>query len=262
MAKRLITEFFGPTKQPNAKRIQKETIKTSFESISHSDHTNYIDSIKEMLGEEWAQHLDSEIRKPYFAELWMNVTNERKSKKVYPPEHLVFNVFKLVPLSNIKVVIVGQDPYHQPKQAMGLSFSVPRGVPLPPSLRNIFNEIGIQSSHGDLTNWAKQGVFLLNCILTVVDSHPFAHKDYGWSIFTDKVIEIINKNKSNTVFLLWGNPAKQKCANISKTKHCILTCGHPSPLSIKYFKGCDHFNKCNDYLKSTNQKPIDWQLLS
>ncbi|GIX60698.1 uracil-DNA glycosylase [Babesia caballi] len=218
-------------------------------------------TVQEMLGSEWGSKLADELRKPYFLKLWSLVAKDRLTKKVYPPEHLVFNAFKLVPLSKVKVVIVGQDPYHQPRQAMGLSFSVPRGVPLPPSLRNIFKEIGVESSHGDLTYWAQQGVFMLNTALTVIDSQPFSHKDYGWNAFTDRVIELINLHREHVVFLLWGKPAQKKCDSISTARHCVLKCGHPSPLSQKFFFGCDHFNKCNAYLAKTQQTPINWKLL-
>ncbi|AFZ79267.1 uracil DNA glycosylase, putative [Theileria equi strain WA] len=268
MTKRLITDFFDTNTGVRNKVICKSistASKVDLEPELPKDEQKIKDSVqnetfRSMLGDEWSEVLDSEIQKGYFQALWTKVANERKVKKVYPPADLVFNAFKLTPLSKIKVVIVGQDPYHQPRQAMGLSFSVPRGVLLPPSLRNIFAEIGTTSRHGDLTSWANQGVFLLNSILTVVDSQPLAHKFYGWDAFTNCVIDIINEKRENVVFLLWGKFAQEKCSKISKSKHCILTCGHPSPLSIKFFKGCDHFKKCNEYLTKTNQTPIDWKL--
>uniref|UniRef100_A0A3B0MMX5 Uracil-DNA glycosylase n=1 Tax=Theileria annulata TaxID=5874 RepID=A0A3B0MMX5_THEAN len=270
MSKRLITDFFETkTDLPNKKHLHN-SISTEFPSKTHVSVTTspdssktddeFSDSLKDLLGDEWFVALHSEIKKPYFNSLWNKVLSERNSKKIYPPVHLVFNAFKLTPLSKIKVVIVGQDPYHQPRQAMGLCFSVPRGVVLPPSLRNILSEIGTTSIHGDLSSWASQGVFLLNSILTVVDSQPMSHKSYGWDTFTDKVINIINEKREHVVFLLWGRSAQQKCSSISPTKHFVLTCGHPSPLSIKHFKGCDHFNKCNAYLKKTEQEPIEWTL--
>ncbi|KAK1444587.1 uracil-DNA glycosylase like protein [Babesia gibsoni] len=247
MSKRLITEFFGTAKGCPKKRLihttespvlsNKATVsslkdaetpgKPAEDTQQSLQESSTLSLVKELLGTEWGSYLDEEIRKPYFHRLWLRVSKDRASKKVYPPEHLVFNAFKLVPVSKVKVVIVGQDPYHQPRQAMGLSFSVPRGVPLPPSLRNIFKEIGIDSHHGDLTYWAQQGVFMLNTVLTVIDSEAFSHKEYGWNVFTDRVIQLINQHCNNVVFLLWG---------------------------------CDHFNKCNEYLKETKQNPIDWKL--
>ncbi|ORM41927.1 Uracil-DNA glycosylase [Babesia sp. Xinjiang] len=276
MPKRLITEFFDAPKGSSKRRSNGTTVvveetdigkgdptaenKPSDKNTESDDGSSVASTVQKLLGEEWFSMLSEELTKPYFEKLWNLVAKDRKSKKVYPPEHLVFNAFKLVPLSKVKVVIVGQDPYHQPKQAMGLSFSVPRGVAIPPSLRNIFKEIGIECSHGDLTYWAQQGVFMLNTVLTVIDSQPFSHKDYGWNIFTDVVIELINRHRENVVFLLWGKPAQKKCDSISQSRHCVLKCGHPSPLSQKFFIGCDHFNKCNEYLRKTQQTPIDWKL--
>ncbi|GFE53242.1 uracil-DNA glycosylase [Babesia ovis] len=256
------TTITSPVKDSDITSSAKDSATTSpsNDATNTSASADTISTVEKLLGDEWASKLSDEIRKPYFGRLWNLVAKDRKTKKVYPPEHLVFNAFKLVPLSKVKVVIVGQDPYHQPRQAMGLSFSVPRGVAIPPSLRNIFKEIGIERSHGDLTYWAQQGVFLLNTVLTVIDSQPFSHKDYGWSTFTDVVIELINRHCEHVVFLLWGKPAQKKCDSISPSRHCILKCGHPSPLSQRFFVGCDHFNKCNDYLRQTNQSPIDWML--
>nr|BAN64748.1 uracil-DNA glycosylase family protein [Babesia bovis] len=282
MSKRLITDFFDIPRQNIKRRDVGSTLSRNSDPDKedsdlgvHSTGTalqecpretpgqsatgdnEVVPLVSKLLGEEWSDKLNNEIKKPYFANLWAKVNKDRKTKRVYPPEHLVFNAFQLVPLSKVKVVIVGQDPYHQPKQAMGLSFSVPRGVAIPPSLRNIYKEIGIERSHGDLTYWAQQGVFLLNTVLTVIESQPFSHKDYGWTKFTDLVIDLINTHRENVVFLLWGKSAEQKCSKISTSRHCILKCGHPSPLSQKLFLGCEHFNKCNEYLRNTKQKPID-----
>ncbi|CDR96936.1 uracil-DNA glycosylase family protein, putative [Babesia bigemina] len=296
MAKRLLTDFFSPLKgcakrsrssldavadtltpetaatpeaPPKPDPVETTTatakdpapIATSAPAVEDSDaNRGVVATVQAMLGDEWGSKLSDELSKPYFEKLWTKVANERKTKKVYPPENLVFNAFKLVPLSKVKVVIVGQDPYHQPRQAMGLAFSVPRGVAPPPSLRNIFKEIGSPSTHGDLTYWARQGVFMLNTVLTVVDSEPLSHSNYGWDAFTDRVIDVINKHREKVVFLLWGKSAQKKCDSISNTRHCVLKCGHPSPLSQKFFLGCDHFNKCNAYLTKTEQSPIDWKL--
>uniref|UniRef100_A0A8C9H036 Uracil-DNA glycosylase n=1 Tax=Piliocolobus tephrosceles TaxID=591936 RepID=A0A8C9H036_9PRIM len=192
--------------------------------------------------------------------MYLKIKKERKTKVIYPPEKLVFNCFLQTPLSKIKVVIVGQDPYHQKHQAMGLCFSVPVGVTIPPSLRNIFKELKEDSNNGNLISWSQQGVFLLNTWLTVEENKPASHKNYGWEEFTDKVINIINEKKKNVIFMLWGNYAIKKCSKINSEKHFLLKAGHPSPLSVKYFLNCDHFNKCNNILIKNNMVPIDWKL--
>ncbi|KAF8819007.1 hypothetical protein IE077_001935 [Cardiosporidium cionae] len=198
------------------------------------------------LGDEF-EALRNELKKHYIQHCLSIVKRDRQTKKVYPPEHLVFNAFKLTPLGKVKVVIVGQDPYHQPGQAMGLCFSVPRGISCPPSLKNILKEIGCTSNHGDLTSWGEQGVFLLNSLLTVVDSRPMSHKDLGWERFTDGVIDIINSRCENTrlsqVFKTdhhpidqHSKPAQKKAARVNRKKHHVLEAGHPSPLSVRFFQ--------------------------
>lgn len=186
---------------------------------------------------------------------------------VYPPAHLMFNAFNLTPLSEVKVVILGQDPYHRPGQAMGLSFSVPKTIPKPPSLNNVLKEmaddIGTQySAHGDLTYWAQQGVLLLNSSLTVNEGEPDSHKNAGWEQFTDAVINIINEQTEHTVFILWGSKAQKKGKYINTDKHLILTAVHPSPLAANRggFFGSKPFSKTNDYLVQYGRTPIDWQL--
>ncbi|KAF8817928.1 uracil-Dna glycosylase [Cardiosporidium cionae] len=146
------------------------------------------------------------------------------------------------------------------REVHGLCFSVPRGKPCPPSLKNILKEIGCVSSHGDLTSWSEQGVFLLNSLLTVVDSHPMAHKDSGWERFTDGVIDIINSRCENVIFLLWGKPAQKKAARVNRKKHHVLEAGHPSPLSVRFFQGCQHFKKCNEILRANGRDEIQWIL--
>ena len=186
---------------------------------------------------------------------------------VYPPASLIFNALNLTPLSQVKVVILGQDPYHGPGQAMGLSFSVPKAIPKPPSLNNILKEmaddIGISpSAHGDLTHWAQQGVLLLNSSLTVKESEPNSHQSKGWEQFTDAVIDVVNEQTEHTVFILWGSKAQKKGKYINADKHLILTAVHPSPLAANRggFFGTKPFSKTNDYLKQHGQMPIDWQL--
>ncbi|CAG9476108.1 uracil-DNA glycosylase, putative [Plasmodium vivax] len=220
----------------------------------------YAEEIKNLMHAEWYEHLKDELRKSYFQKMYLKIKEERKTKVIYPPARLVFNAFLKTPLSNIKVVIVGQDPYHQKGQAMGLCFSVPIGIKIPPSLKNILKEIKQTSSHGDLISWAEQGVFLLNTSLTVEENKPASHKNYGWETFTDRVINIINEKKEKIIFMLWGNFAIKKCSKIDTKKHFILKAGHPSPLSVRHFANCDHFNKCNEILTRHGMAPIRWEL--
>jgi uracil-DNA glycosylase len=190
-------------------------------------------------------------------------------KSIFPPGPLIFNAFNATPFDSVKVVIIGQDPYHGLGQAHGLSFSVPDGVKVPPSLINIFKEletdIGIpySNTNGNLIHWANQGVLLLNAALTVRAGEPFSHAKYGWAEFTDAVIKIVSEKKSNVVFLLWGKFAQQKIALINQTSHYVLTAAHPSPFSAdKGFFGCRHFSKTNQLLMKNGQAPIDWKLIS
>jgi uracil-DNA glycosylase len=188
-------------------------------------------------------------------------------KTIYPPNHLIFNALNTTPLADVKVVILGQDPYHGPDQAHGLSFSVQKGVALPPSLRNIFHELntdlGIQKpSSGELTAWAQQGVLLLNAVLTVEAGQPTSHQKRGWEDFTDHVIDVLNEQRENVVFILWGAYAQRKGQRIDENKHLVLKAAHPSPLAANRggFFGCKVFSKTNNYLKQNGIEPIDWQL--
>jgi uracil-DNA glycosylase len=199
--------------------------------------------------------------------------NERKNKNIFPPQEKVFEAFKLTPFENLKVVILGQDPYHGNGQAEGLCFSIPKGVQFRPSLQNIFKELAadfkdekylenIKNKNGHLSKWAEQGVLLLNSVLTVEESKPASHADIGWETFTDEVIRKISENKSGVVFLLWGNYAIKKRSLIDETKHFVLTAPHPSPFSAHSgFFGCRHFSKTNEILKQNYQKEIDWKIL-
>lgn len=214
----------------------------------------------------WNNKLQPEFKKEYFKELNDFIKSEYQNKTIYPPNNLIFNAFNLCHFNDVKVVIIGQDPYHGPNQAHGLCFSVPNGVKIPPSLRNIFkelnNDFGMQKpSIGNLTNWAKQGVFMINATLTVESNKAGSHQKKGWETFTDSVIKLLAEQKKHLVFILWGAYAQRKAEIINKTKHLILESVHPSPLSAsKGFFGNNHFSKTNEYLIKKNKTPIDWQI--
>eukprot|EP00038_Savillea_parva_P017760 m.229370 g.229370 ORF g.229370 m.229370 type:complete len:317 (+) comp38996_c0_seq1:86-1036(+) len=219
-----------------------------------------------LIGESWYAHLKTETSKPYFAKLMAFLQAERaRSKVVYPPPHEVFSWSDACEFKDVKVVILGQDPYHGPGEAHGLCFSVKKGIAIPPSLRNMYKELAtdidgfVPPKHGYLQSWSQQGVLLLNAVLTVQHKTPNSHKDQGWEQFTDAVISAIDRHCDNVVFVLWGNYAKKKGNRVNKKKHCILSGVHPSPLSAsRGFFGCQHFSKANDYLKSKGRKTIDW----
>ena len=213
----------------------------------------------------WEERLSTEIGKNYFKKLELFLDREYLSKKIYPPKEQIFTAFNACSFDQIKVVIIGQDPYHQINQAHGLAFSVQDDIKIPPSLKNIFKEIESdlgqpsQIKNGNLTLWASQGIFLLNSLLTVQDSKPMSHQKIGWEDFTYYVIGLLNENKEHLVFMLWGKPALLKAKNVDIKKHLILTSTHPSPLSsYRGFFGCKHFSKCNEYLIKNNQQPIRW----
>ena len=214
----------------------------------------------------WKAALAPEFGKPYFEQLVRFLHQEKADGKViYPPGGAIFRAFDLTPVDQVKVVILGQDPYHGPGQAMGLSFSVPDGVPAPPSLRNIFKEIeddlGVRmSGRPNLEKWARQGVLLLNAVLTVRAGEPTSHGAIGWQQFTDAVISYLSSHREGIVFLLWGRYAQEKSALIDTSRHFVLTAAHPSPLARGAFFGCRHFSKTNDILLKEGKTPIDWQL--
>jgi uracil-DNA glycosylase len=214
----------------------------------------------------WQSELAGEKEKAYFQNLLAYVKNERRHKLIYPPQPDVFNALKYTPLEKVKVVIIGQDPYHGPKQAHGLSFSVPPGVTPPPSLKNIFlelhNDLGLPiPKNGCLIKWAEQGVLLLNAVLTVESGKPQSHANKGWEQFTDKIISILNEEKKGLIFLLWGAYAQQKGTIIDPTKHYILKAAHPSPYSAnKGFFSSRPFSKINELLKKMGKEPINWDL--
>ena len=215
----------------------------------------------------WKKILKDEFSKPWFEQIVLHIKTEKSQGKIiYPPGSLIFNAFNTTPFEKVKVVILGQDPYHGHGQAHGLCFSVQNGVPPPPSLVNIFKElqedIGIPiPDHGNLTHWAEQGVFLLNASLTVRAAEPMSHSKIGWAQFTDQVIKKISSEKEHVVFILWGKFAQEKKLLIDESKHCILKSAHPSPLSAHAgFFGCKHFSKTNVYLMNKGIDPIDWKL--
>jgi uracil-DNA glycosylase len=221
--------------------------------------------MKNNLDLSWGRYLNSEFNKDYFEKLQLFLDKEYKSKTIYPAEKNIYNAFNASSFPNTKVVIIGQDPYHQTGQAHGLSFSVQDGVKVPPSLKNIFKEIETDLGRpskiqkGNLEFWASQGVLLLNSVLTVEDSKPMSHHNKGWEKFTDRVIEVLNLEKNYLVFLLWGKPAELKAVGVDSARHLVLTAPHPSPLSsYRGFFGCKHFSKCNEYLLKTGQKAIEW----
>ena len=217
--------------------------------------------------DSWKDILKDEFKKPYFKQITEHIKTEKEQGKVvYPPGPLIFNAFEQTPFNLVKVVLLGQDPYHGPRQAMGLSFSVPDGVPKPPSLINIFKElqddVGVPiPKSGNLTKWAQQGVMLLNASLTVRAGEANSHSKIGWHQFTNTVIERISSEKEHVVFLLWGRFAQEKTDLINAKKHHILKAAHPSPFAAeKGFFGCQHFSKTNSYLMKHGLDPIDWAL--
>ena len=216
--------------------------------------------------ESWRRVLAPEFEKPYFRALAERLHEEKRAGTViYPPGPLIFNAFNLTPFDKVKVVIIGQDPYHGPGQAEGLSFSVPHGIPLPPSLVNIYreieNDLGVRiHKDGSLRAWAEQGVFLLNAVLTVQAGRPTSHSRIGWAEFTDAVIRTLSEKREGLVFLLWGNFARSKRELIDTSRHTVLEAAHPSPLARGAFFGCRHFSKTNEILVRQGGTPIDWTL--
>lgn len=214
----------------------------------------------------WKEVLSHQFDQPYFEALVSFLKQEKNAgKKIYPPGPLIFNAFAKTPFDSVKVVILGQDPYHNPGEAMGLSFSVPKGIRVPPSLKNIYQELGTDvdftaPNHGDLSHWAGQGVFLLNSMLTVEHKKAGSHRQIGWQNFTDAVIRQLSEQKNGLVFMLWGNFARSKKELIDPDKHLILEAAHPSPLARGAYFGSKHFSQANAYLTKNGKTPIDWRL--
>ena len=218
------------------------------------------------IGNSWDNLLKEEFQKEYYQVLRKNLAQEYKTRTIYPAMENIFNALKYTSFEDVKVLLLGQDPYHGPNQAHGLCFSVQKGVDKPPSLKNMFkeleNDLGIKPpKHGCLTDWAKQGVMLLNTVLTVRDGEPNSHKKLGWTIFTDKIIELLNEREDPVIFVLWGRNAIDKLPLITSTNHYVLTAAHPSPLSAsRGFLGCKHYSKINSILTSIGKEPIDWKI--
>ena len=222
--------------------------------------------IQVKIEESWKEALSAEFEKPYFGELVARLHSEKAAGcRIFPPGGQIFRAFELCPLPAVKVVILGQDPYHGYGQAMGLSFSVPDGVPAPPSLKNIFSEIeddlGVKmSGRTNLEPWARQGVLLLNAVLTVRAGEPTSHSGFGWQEFTDAVIRCISDRCEGVVFMLWGNYARSKAPLVDSSRHFVLQAAHPSPLARGAFFGCKHFSQANAILRAEGKEPIDWKL--
>ncbi|EOT34225.1 uracil-DNA glycosylase [Enterococcus durans] len=222
--------------------------------------------MKEIIHNSWQDVLADEFEKPYYHSLRDFLKKEYRTQKIHPDMYHIFEALELTPYEKVKVVILGQDPYHGANQAHGLSFSVQPGVKIPPSLNNIYKELqsdlGIKPvNHGNLVSWAKQGVLLLNTVLTVREGRAYSHRGQGWERLTDTIIEKLNEREQPVVFILWGKPAQEKMKMIDKSKHIILTSSHPSPLSAhRGFLGSKPFSKTNDALLALGEQPIDWQL--
>ena len=219
-----------------------------------------------MIDNDWLSTVEEETKKPYYKDLYKFVKNEYDSRVIYPPADDIFNAFHFTPLSEVKVLILGQDPYHEINQAHGLCFSVKPEVQIPPSLVNIYKELNDDlgcyiPNNGYLTKWAKQGVLLLNTVLTVRAHEANSHKGKGWEKFTDAIINAVNNQDRPIVYMLWGSPAQSKIPMLNNPKHLILKAPHPSPLSAyRGFFGCKHFSQCNEFLVNNGLSPIDWQI--
>ncbi len=218
------------------------------------------------LNGDWEEALRGEFKKPYYRQLYQTINEEYKTKKIFPPANDIFNAFHMTPLHEVKCVILGQDPYHGGGQADGLCFSVQKGVEIPPSLQNIYQELHDDlgctiPNHGDLTKWAKEGVLLLNTVLTVRAHQPNSHRGIGWEEFTDAAIMALNGEDRPIVFMLWGSPAQKKASMLHNPNHLVLKAPHPSPLSAYLgFFGCKHFSQANAFLEAHGVEPIDWQI--
>ena len=218
------------------------------------------------LSNDWLEPMSPEFKKPYYNELYKKVIEEYSAYQVFPPKDEIFSAFELTPLNDVKVVIIGQDPYHNINQAHGLCFSVKHGVDIPPSLVNIYKELSDDlgcyvPNNGYLVKWAKQGVLMLNSVLTVRAHMANSHQGIGWEKFTDAVIKVLNEQDRPIVYLLWGNPAQKKAAVVNNPKHLLLKAPHPSPLSAyRGFFGCKHFSMANEFLVKNGMEPIDWQI--
>ncbi|MEY8236316.1 uracil-DNA glycosylase [Lachnospiraceae bacterium 66-29] len=219
-----------------------------------------------MLQNDWLEAVGGEFKKPYYTDLYKFVKEEYSNEIVYPPSDDIFNAMHLTPLSEVKVLILGQDPYHNQGQAHGLCFSVQPDVAIPPSLKNIYKELQSDlgcaiPNNGYLVKWAKQGILMLNTVLTVRAHKPLSHQGKGWEQFTDAIIEAVNAQDRPIVYMLWGKPAQRKASMLNNPKHLVLKAAHPSPLSASHgFFGCKHFSQANQFLEENGMQPIDWQI--
>ena len=218
------------------------------------------------IGNSWDEKLKDEFTKDYYLQLREFLKQEYSTRVIYPDMHDIFNALKATAYEDVKVVILGQDPYHEPGQAHGMCFSVKPGVPVPPSLQNMYKEIAAEypgwpiPQDGYLQKWAEQGVLLLNAVLTVRAGEPTSHSGIGWQTFTDAVIRTVSERRDGVVFLLWGNYARSKAPLIDSSRHLVLEAAHPSPLARGAFFGCRHFSRCNEFLTAHGQPPIDWKI--
>jgi len=254
-----------PTTTPSAGSSEMPKSTAEVENASESRRNEAIrETWEPRLGAGWYAALEAELRRPSIESCMKEVAlaREKYPDTMFPPDEDVFRAFLVTPLKKVRVVIVGQDPYHGKGQAMGLSFSVPRGVRVPPSLMNMLKEAGNwPCPHGDLTSWSQQGVLLLNSVLTVLEGKPLSHKSIGWERITDAAIRAVSREQKGVVFMLWGREAQAKAKLVDATRHQVLIAGHPSPLSYeRHFKGCNHFAKANDILASRGEAPINWAL--
>lgn len=226
-----------------------------------------LNNLEGLLNNDWKQLLQNEFQKQYFYKLEQFLVEKYKTQKIFPKYELIFEALNTTPYKKVKVVILGQDPYHNNNQANGLCFSVSKGIKIPPSLKNIIKELKDdvnipEPMHGDLTYWAKQGVLLLNTVLTVKAHNADSHKNVGWEMFTDSILQLISLKKEPVVYLIWGKKAAKKIDSINNSNHLILESHHPSPLSAyRGFFGCNHFSKTNDFLIEKELKPIDWEII-
>lgn len=253
--------------EPVVKETKVEIVKS--DNVVATSTSHWTQRLAELMPESWRAHLEKEFKKPYFSKLCKALLDAEVKEKqlIFPPHHEIFSAFDHTPFDNVKVCIIGQDPYHDNNQAHGMCFSVRRGITIPPSLRNIYKELStdidgfVAPKHGNLIEWADQGVLLLNTTLTVKAHAANSHQKYGWLEFTDAVITAMNKDLTGVVFILWGAPAQKKADKIDQSKHAVIKGVHPSPLSAaRGFFGSKPFSQCNEQLKKFGKKPIDWKL--
>lgn len=276
-SKKKVNSTKGKTVAKKAKKVIESDNEEEEKQVAVKElgefNSNPLNSYEDFVGHlgDWKEPLQTYLSTAHFKSIFNYVKAEYASTKCFPPKELIFNAFKTVPFNEVKVVIVGQDPYIKENEAVGLCFSVPKTTKCPPSLKNIYKSLKADPDvdftepkpvHGDLSSWAKQGILMLNAVLTVREGKSFSHKDSGWAKFTNEVIEAINKQKEGIIFLCWGGKAQEICKKVSTVKHHVLKYSHPSPLSqmTQKFEDCRHFSKVNEILKARGDDPIDWNL--